>query len=76
MAINSLLKPGDKIIIQPPVYHPFRMVAEHNGCQVVENPLRELANGGYEMDFEHLESVVAGCKMIILANPHNPVGIT
>ena len=75
MAINSLLKPGDKIIIQPPVYHPFRMVAEHNGCQVVENPLRELANGGYEMDFEHLESVAAGCKMIILANPHNPVGI-
>ena len=75
MAINSLLKPGDKIIIQPPVYHPFRMVAEHNGCQVVENPLRELANGGYEMDFEHLESVAAGCKMIVLANPHNPVGI-
>lgn len=75
MAINSLLKPGDKIIIQPPVYHPFRMVAEHNGCQVVENPLRELADGGYEMDFEHLESVAAGCKMIILANPHNPVGI-
>ena len=75
MAINSLLKPGDKIIIQPPVYHPFRMVAEHNGCQVVENPLRELADGGYEMDFEHLESVAAGCKMIVLANPHNPVGI-
>lgn len=75
MAINSLLKPGDKIIIQPPVYHPFRMVAEHNGCQVVENPLRELADGGYEMDFEHLESVAEGCKMILLANPHNPVGI-
>lgn len=75
MAINALLKPGDKIIIQPPVYHPFRMVAEHNGCQVVENPLRERVGGGYEMDFEHLESVAAGCKMILLANPHNPVGI-
>ena len=39
MAICALLKAGDKIIIQPPVYHPFRNVAEHNGCQVVEIPL-------------------------------------
>ena len=75
MAINALLKPGDKIIIQPPVYHPFRNVAQHCGCQVVENPLRERADGGYEMDFEHLERVAAGCKMVILANPHNPIGI-
>ena len=75
MAIGALLKAGDKVIIQPPVYHPFRNVAEHNGCQVVENPLIERGDGSYSMDFDHLESVADGCKMLILANPHNPIGI-
>lgn len=75
MAISALLQPGDKIIIQPPVYHPFRMVAEHNGCEVVENPLKQEVDGSYTMDLEHLDSIAAGCKMLILANPHNPVGI-
>lgn len=75
MAISALLQPGDKIIIQPPVYHPFRMVAEHNGCEVVENPLKQEADGSYTMDLEHLDSIAAGCRMLILANPHNPVGI-
>lgn len=75
MAISALLQPGDKIIIQPPVYHPFRMVAEHNECEVVENPLKQEADGSYTMDLEHLDSIAAGCKMLILANPHNPVGI-
>lgn len=75
MAISALLQPGDKIIIQPPVYHPFRMVAEHNGCEVIENPLKQEADGSYTMDLEHLDSIAAGCKMLILANPHNPVGI-
>lgn len=75
MAIGALLKAGDKIIIQPPVYHPFRNVAEHNGCLVVENPLIENADGSYSMDFDHLESIADGCKMLILANPHNPIGI-
>ena len=75
MAIGALLKEGDKIIIQPPVYHPFRNVAEHNGCLVVENPLIENADGSYSMDFDHLESIADGCKMLILANPHNPIGI-
>lgn len=75
MAISALLQPGDKIIIQPPAYHPFRMVAEHNGCEVVENPLKQEVDGSYTMDLEHLDSIAAGCKMLILANPHNPVGI-
>ena len=75
MAISALLQPGDKIIIQPPVYHPFRMVAEHNGCEVVENPLKQEVDGSYTMDLEHLDSIAAGCRMLILANPHNPVGI-
>ena len=76
MAMVSLLKVGVKVIIQPPVYHPFRNVATHNGFEVVENPLRRTESGSYEIDFENLEAVAdSRCKMLILANPHNPVGI-
>ncbi len=76
MAMVSLLKAGDKVIIQPPVYHPFRNVATHNGFEVVENPLRRTESGSYQIDFENLEAVAdSRCKMLILANPHNPVGI-
>ena len=76
MAINALLTKGDKIIIQPPVYHPFRNVAQHNGFEIVENPLLQRADGSYEIDFENLEQVAeSSCKLLILANPHNPIGI-
>ena len=76
MAINALLKKDDKIIIQPPVYHPFRLVPQKNGHEVVFNPLKEMPDGSYEMDFENLESVCdEKCKMLILSNPHNPAGI-
>ncbi len=77
MVINSFTAPGDKIIIQPPVYHPFRLVPEHNNREVVLNPLCPTADGYYRMDFEQLESIIDDrCKLLILANPHNPVGIT
>ena len=77
IAINALLEKGDKVIIQPPVYHPFRLIPQKNHHEVVFNPLRELPEGGYEMDFENLEEICDGkCKMLILANPHNPAGIT
>lgn len=77
IAINALLEKGDKVIIQPPVYHPFRLVPQKNHHEVVFNPLRELPEGGYEMDFENLEEICdEKCKMLILANPHNPAGIT
>ena len=74
MAVNVFTEPGDKIIIQPPVYHPFRIVPQKNGREIVWNPLR-LTENGYEMDLEHLESVIEGCKLLILSNPHNPAGI-
>lgn len=76
MAINVFLKEDEKVIIQPPVYHPFRLVPQKNHREVVFNPLRELPEGGYEMDFDNLEAVCDDkCKMLILANPHNPAGI-
>jgi len=75
-AINALTQPGDKVIIQTPVYHPFRMTIEGNNRQVVLNPLRESQSGSfYEMDFEHLETIIQSAKLLILCNPHNPAGI-
>lgn len=76
MVVNVFTQPGDKIIIQPPVYHPFRLVPEHNGREIVMNPLRHEGDS-YTMDFEQLEQVIDDkCRILILANPHNPIGIT
>ena len=76
MVINALLEKEDKVIIQPPVYHPFRLIPQKNGREVVFNPLKELPEGSYEMDFENLEAVCdPKCKLLILSNPHNPAGI-
>ncbi|MGM9791655.1 MAG: MalY/PatB family protein [Candidatus Cryptobacteroides sp.] len=76
MAINAFLAPDDKVIIQPPVYHPFRLVPQGNGREVVYNPLRENSDGSYSMDFGNLEQVCDDkCRMLILSNPHNPAGI-
>ena len=76
MVINAFLKPDEKVIIQPPVYHPFRLVPEGNRREVVYNPLIENADGSYSMDFENLEAVCdEKCRLLILSNPHNPAGI-
>lgn len=73
--LQCFTQPGDKVIIQPPVYHPFRIVPESMHREVVYNPLK-IVNGVYEMDFEHLESIIDDtCKVLILCNPHNPGGI-
>lgn len=77
LAINCFTRPGDKVVVMPPVYHPFRMVPQANGREVVWNPLRLLPDGRYEIDFGNLEDVCAGggCRMLILSNPHNPAGM-
>lgn len=76
LAVNYFTKPGDGIVIQPPVYHPFRMVSEGNHRRVLENPLLRRGDS-YEMDLDGLEELVARehPRMLILCNPHNPVGI-
>ncbi len=76
MVINALVGKEEKVIIQPPVYRPFRLVPEGNGRKVVMNPLIELPEGGYRMDFDNLEQVADdSCRLLILSNPHNPAGI-
>lgn len=75
-AVNFFSRPGDRIVIQPPVYHPFKMVIEGNSRVVAENPLI-FNNGAYSMDLEGLERIFAGehPSMMILCNPHNPIGL-
>ena len=74
-ALQCFTEKGDKVIIQPPVYHPFRLVPQKLGREVVYNPLK-MVNGVYEMDFDNLESVIDDkCKVLILCSPHNPGGM-
>ncbi len=72
--VLSLTKPGDKIIVQPPVYFPFFHVVEGNNRIMIENQLK-LEGGRYVFDFEDLRSKIdENTKMLILCNPHNPGG--
>ena len=73
--VRTFCSPGEKVILQSPVYYPFYKVIEDNGCQVINNRL--INNGGrYEMNFEELERQAedSSVKMMILCSPHNPVG--
>ncbi|MCK9338882.1 MAG: PatB family C-S lyase [Bacteroidales bacterium] len=72
--IQTFTNNGDKIIVQPPVYHPFFAVIEKQGRQIVRNPLM-LIEGSYQINFSDLEEKLReGAKMMIISNPHNPVG--
>lgn len=76
MVVNVFVKEDEKVIIQPPVYHPFRLTPQGNGREVVYNPLIENPDGSYSMDFDNLAKVADDkCRVLILANPHNPGGI-
>jgi cystathionine beta-lyase len=76
LAMMNFTRPGDKVIIQPPVYHPFRLVTQMQHRKVANNPLVE-ENGKYRMDLDGLrKGIDKDCKLLILCNPHNPVGIT
>jgi len=72
--VRAFSKPGDKVIIQTPVYPPFHSVVLNNGRELVYNPLKKTASG-HEMDYEDLVSKIdAKCKLLIFCSPHNPVG--
>lgn len=73
LSVLAFTKPGDKIIVQPPVYHPFFFVIKDNGRQVVENPL-VLNNGRHTIDFNDLENKLKDVKILFLSNPQNPGG--
>lgn len=72
--VRAFTEPGDKVIIQTPVYPPFYSVIKDNGREIVQNPLK-LEDGKYHMDYDDLEKKIdSKTKMLILCSPHNPVG--
>lgn len=75
MAVKGLTEPGDGVVIQQPVYYPFKRVIEDNGRKVVNSPL-VLRDGHYEMNLADLEEKLQkeDVKLMILCSPHNPVG--
>jgi cystathionine beta-lyase len=75
MLVRTFVPPGDKVLIQPPVYHPFFHAIKNNDADLVANPL-VYENGRYRMDFDDLEEKTRDpkVKMAILCSPHNPVG--
>ena len=70
---RCLTEIGDEILIQSPVYHVFYYVVEDNNRKVVENELI-YENGEYNIDFDDLDEKLSKVKMMILCNPHNPIG--
>ncbi len=75
VAVLSYTQPGDRIIVQPPVYFPFFSVVKNNGRHLIENRLK-VENGSYVMDYEALEGQLKDprARMLVLCSPHNPVG--
>ena len=76
MAVQAFTSPGDSVMIQQPVYYPFKSVIEDNGRNVVDNTLVLNDAGKYEMDLEDFERKVVEhqVKLFLLCSPHNPVG--
>ncbi len=77
LTVNFFTKPGDKIVIQQPVYYPFKDVIEGNGRICINNALLPTPDGLYRMNLEELERIMEQerPKMMVVCNPHNPGGI-
>ncbi len=74
LCTHAYTSPGDEIIIQPPVYPPFFGAVNDHGRKLVFNPLVDTEQG-FRIDFEGLRKVITPkTRMLILSNPHNPVG--
>jgi len=74
LCVLGLTKPGDKIVVQPPVYFPFFYSVTNHKRELLYNQLAE-DYGQYRIDFDHLEEQFKkGVKMFFFCHPHNPVG--
>ena len=74
--LKAICMPGEKVLVQTPVYNCFFSCITNSGCEVVENELKRVGNCTYEIDFEDFERKCADKKTtaFILCNPHNPAG--
>ncbi len=75
MLVRTFVAPGQRVIIQPPVYYPFYTAIANNQAELARNPLL-LVDGRYTIDFAGLEALARepDVAMLILSSPHNPVG--
>ena len=74
VSVLNYTSPGDKIIVQTPIYPPFLQMLTETGRLLAANPLK-IAASGYELDFEGLERLIdKKTKMLAFCNPHNPTG--
>ncbi len=73
LILNYFTCPGDKVLVQPPIYHPFHLLPTHNDRTVVWNPLT-YTNGQFNLDEAAFRRDVQGCKLFLLCHPHNPGG--
>ena len=75
VSIKALTQPGDKVLIQTPVYDCFFSSIRNNGCEIVESPLVRTTDS-YAIDFDDMERKVSdpALKVFVLCNPHNPAG--
>jgi cystathionine beta-lyase len=72
--LRVLAKPGDRVVINPPVYPPFFATLDEVALPIEEVPLKQEGDS-YELDFDGLERALAdGVRFVLLCNPHNPVG--
>ena len=76
MAVKAYTDPGDKVLLQQPVYEPLSEVITDNGREVVSNDLVLTVDGTYKIDFADFEQkiIANGIKLFLLCSPHNPVG--
>lgn len=76
MAVKAYTQENDTVLIQPPVYYPFKEVVEDNHRRLVNNTLVLGGDGTYTIDYEDFEKKIIeeNVKLFILCNPHNPVG--
>ena len=76
MAVKAYTQENDAVLIQPPVYYPFKEVVEDNHRRLVDNTLVLGGDGTYTIDYEDFEKKIIeeNVKLFILCNPHNPVG--
>lgn len=73
LAVRVFSKPGEKVIIMPPVYGPFHFSIEGNGRQIAKAPMHKDENGRYHLNYEAIEAELKdGAKCILFCNPHNP----
>ncbi|MCI6529588.1 MAG: pyridoxal phosphate-dependent aminotransferase [Mesosutterella sp.] len=75
VAVKAFCEPGDKVLMQTPIYPPFTAVTVKNRCYASNNPLK-FVNGRWEIDWEDFEARAKDpkCKLFMLCNPHNPTG--